>query len=102
MTRAWNRTGRSGTMTAIWMPATVDTSGTSSGEPSVLVDALGESFQARDPLVDRRGGAGQPDAGGRGARGHPEQTLGRGRAAPKECPPLCPPARLRARDQRPP
>src|SRR5207244_7368992 len=69
------------------MPATVDTSGTSSGEPSVLVDALGERFQARDPLVNRRGRAEHPDEGAGGERVHDEQALGR-RAAEGEGSPL--------------
>src|SRR2546430_12738012 len=68
------------------MPATVDTSGTSSGEPSVLVDALGESFQARDPLVDRRVRAEHPDEGAGGERVHDEQALGRGTAERKGSP----------------
>src|SRR3989449_1276061 len=83
------------------MPATVDTSGTSSGEPSVLVDALGESFQARDPLVDRRGRAEKPDAGGGGQTGPGEQALGRGPARSKGAPPLFHPPALPCRSQRP-
>src|SRR5439155_15555180 len=82
-TRSSNRTRRSGIRFAIWTPATADTSGTSSGEPLVLVDALGESFQARDPLVDRRVRAEHPDEGAGGERVHDEQALGR-RAAEGE------------------
>src|SRR5438552_15233431 len=76
-TRSSNRTRRSGTRFAIWMPATADTSGTSSGEPSVLVDALGESFQTRNPLVNRRVRAEHPYEGAGGERVHDEQALGR-------------------------
>src|SRR2546428_13327892 len=100
MTRAWNRTGRSGTMTAIWMPATVDTSGTSSGEPSVLVDALGESFQARDPLVDRRGRAGQPGGRVGGGRGDEEKGLRGGDGVRRMASPFCPPAPFSRRRER--